>query len=246
MIRKAVRDMTESKVMISGKFDNWGSTTNESHWNLLCSSWYAYLYSEIQYLICFLSAGWQWILNLKPPPGICYLSSWKKENCWKECLLGDDTSLVFTFIHSPKLKQLFQNDWCRQAFISYIWMKNNTVYVQSHKNAKFYPGFLICMTIKKHLNVACIPFQSVQNLQRGVCALPLTLLVCYTFQVNPYSWLQSVPSNGFAKSVYSVALYLLVGGENWTTLKTFIATAVWQDILLKFMSVRIQTLKSYR
>lgn len=84
MICKAVRDMTEMKVLISGKFDNQGSTTNESHQNLLCSSGYAYLYSEIQYLICFLSAGWQWILNLKLPPGICYLSSWKKGNCWRK------------------------------------------------------------------------------------------------------------------------------------------------------------------
>lgn len=59
MICKAVRDMTEMKVLISGKFDNQGSTTNESHQNLLCCSGCAYLYSEIQYLICFLSAGCQ-------------------------------------------------------------------------------------------------------------------------------------------------------------------------------------------
>lgn len=83
LICKAVRDMTEMKVLISGKFDNQGSTTNENHRNLLCSSGCAYLYSKIQYLVCFLSAGWQWILNLKLTPSICYLSSWKNGKCWK-------------------------------------------------------------------------------------------------------------------------------------------------------------------
>lgn len=59
MICKVVRDMAEVKVLISGKFDNKGSTTNESHWNLLCTSGYAYLYRDIQYLISLLSAGRQ-------------------------------------------------------------------------------------------------------------------------------------------------------------------------------------------
>lgn len=57
MICKAVRDMSEVKVLISGKFDNKGSTTNEIHWNLLCISGHAYLYREIQYLISLISAG---------------------------------------------------------------------------------------------------------------------------------------------------------------------------------------------
>lgn len=125
--------MTEVKVLISGKFDNQGSTTNESHWNLLCTSGYAYLYSEIQYLICLLSAGQQWILNLKLWPSVCYLSSRTKGNCWEKWLLGEDTSLVFTFSHRPKLKQLFQNDWCRQVFLLHIWMENSTIYVHSQE-----------------------------------------------------------------------------------------------------------------
>lgn len=165
----------------------------------------------------------------------------------KKWLLGDDTNLVFTFSHSLKLKQLFQNDWCRQVFILYIWMENNTIYIQSHKNAKFYPGLLIRITIKKCLNVACIPFQSVQNIERGVYSitLPLEHLLCYSFQVNPYSWLQSVPSDAFARSTYSVALYLLLAGKNWISSKTSITTAIWQEILLKFMSVEIQALEPY-
>lgn len=128
------------------------------------------------------------------------------------------------------------------------WRMIRSIYTVRNKNAKFYSGLLICMTIKKHLNVDCIPFQSVQNLERGVyaVAVPLPHLVCYSFQVNPYSWLQSVLSDASARSTYSVALYLLLAGENWVSFKTFITTAIWQEILLKFVSVGIQTLESYR
>lgn len=122
------------------------------------------------------------------------------------------------------------------------------IHTVRNKNAKFYPGLLICMTLKKHLNVDCIPFQSVQNLKRRVhaIALPLPYLVCYSFQANPYSWVQSVLSDAFARSTYSVILYLLLAGENWVSFKTFITTAIWQEILLKFMSAGNQTLESYR
>lgn len=143
----------------------------------------------------------------------------EKRKLLKKWLLGDDTNLVFTFSHSPKLKNYFKmTDADRISYCTFGWRIILSIYTVRNKNAKFYPGLLICMTIKKHLNVDCIPFQSVKNLERGVyaIALPLPHLVCYSFQVNPYSWLQSVlSSDAFARSTYSVALYLLLAGENW-------------------------------
>lgn len=172
----------------------------------------------------------------------------KKGNCWEKWLLGADTSLVFTFSHRPKLKQPFQNDWCTQVFILHNWTENSTIYVHRNKNAKFYSRLLICMATKKYLNADCILFQSVQNLERRVyvIALPFPHLVCYSLEPNPYSWLQSVLSDTFARSTHSIALYLLLAGENWVSFKTFITTAIWQEVLLKFLSVGIQTLGLYR
>jgi len=48
----------------------------------------------------------------------------EKRKLLKKWLLGEDTNLVFTCSHSPKLKQLFQRDWCWQVFVLHIWMEN--------------------------------------------------------------------------------------------------------------------------
>lgn len=134
------------------------------------------------------------------------------------------------------------------SYCTFGWRIVLSMYTVRKKNAKFYPGLLICMTTKKRFNVDCLPFQSVQNLERRVyaTALPFPRLVCYSLEANPYSWLQSVLSDAFARSTHSIALYLLLAGENWVSFKTFITTAIWQEILLKFLSVGIQTLELYR
>lgn len=74
------------------------------------------------------------------------------------------------------------------SYCIFGWRIVLSMYTVGNKNTKFYPGLLICMATKKYLNADCIPFQSVQNLEKGVyvIALPFPHLVCYSLDANPY------------------------------------------------------------